>query len=124
VEPETQDRLQRAYARLVALRKTLGADTGFDPQFDEKYVREYHGALEHLEAVGFDVEEFKVPASEVDHRVTGGNYVSGKTRYSEEKFVDRGILLTKLDAVLTYFEFKTVRPEEPKREIGFHSRTK
>jgi hypothetical protein len=90
------------------------------PRFHEKYVREYHDGLHHLVDMGFDVEEFKVPAEEVNRQVASSD--PDEKRYGGARYVDRELFMAKLDAVLTYFELKMVKPGEPKWEIGFSRR--
>ena len=38
-------------------------------------------------------------------------------RYSEKRYVERGLFLTKLDSILQYFSFLTQPP--PRQSIGF-----
>jgi len=94
----SQDVLIRAYAMLSALRKNI-AQMG---AVEETYVREFHTVLTKLEGIGIDVSEFRIPASEVTPLVTSINTLTGETTYSEEKYVDKPYLLTKLDAILGY----------------------
>ena len=108
-----QDILARAFMTLSALRKNVGEITY---GVEEKYVREFHTVLDRLEAIGIDVSEFRVPISEVKKVARGGSYLTGETWYSDEKYVDKPYFLTKLDAILGYFEIIT--SEKPRR-IGF-----
>ena len=113
-----QDVLARAYARLSALRKNIGEMV--DYLVLEIYVQEFHAVLDRIEGIGIDVPEFRIPDSEVKPRMTS-SYVdnsSGVSRntYSEEKYVDKAFILTKLDAILGYFEIIT---SEKPRKIGF-----
>ena len=112
---EVDDRLARAYARLTALKKTLEAVDRRYPQFQEKHVHEFHAALDHLAKLNYDVDEFRVPPEEVDHRETMSD-PDGVT-YSADRWVDREVLLTKLESVLTYFEIVTAKQ---KPQLGFH----
>jgi len=78
--------------------------------------------LTKLEGIGIDVSEFRIPDSEVVPRLTAirtltfRNGPKAGADYSKEKYVDRSFILTKLDAILGYFEIIT--SEKPKR-IGF-----
>jgi hypothetical protein len=112
----TEDKIARAYARLASLKDNLP-----EWQVSETYVTEYHQVLKHLEDSGFDIEEFKIPGSMVKRVQTGGNYLTGKVDYSDDKFVERAYIKTKLDSVLGYFELKMrqQKSQEPQREIGF-----
>jgi hypothetical protein len=103
VADNQSDKLARAYARLRALKENM-------PQYrfvNVFFVQEYHEALKHLEGLGFDVAEFKVP----DHHITRTTILSGRSHV-----VPRSLLLTKLDAVLAYFELVT---QKPPVTIGF-----
>jgi hypothetical protein len=108
-----QDRLVRAYATLSSLRKNIGEiATGVR----ETYVHEFHRILDKLENIGIDVSEFRIPDSEVKRRVVSVGLQG--PNYSGEKYVDKAFILTKLDAILGYFEIITA--EKP-RGIGFHT---
>ena len=117
-----QDVLARAYARLTSLRKNIAQGT-FCFGVTEKYVLEFHDVLDRLEAIGIDASEFNIPDSELKHRDTAASmYVGGEriTPYkpSKEKYVDKSFILTKLDAILGYFEIIT---SEKPRKIGFRT---
>ncbi len=111
-----QDGLARAYAMLKSLRENIKEMTTYNVL--EAYVSEFHTVLDRLEAIGVDVAEFRIPDSAVKPRITV-SWMEGtisKKSYSEEKYVERSFILTKLDAILGYFEIIT--PEKP-RKIGF-----
>lgn len=108
-----RDVLVRAYAILSALRKNIEQ---LEYNVPEKYVHEFHNVLDKMKGIGIDVSEFRIPDSEIAPRVTSFNRLTGERRCSEEKYVDRPLLLTKLDAILTYFEIIT--SEKPRR-IGY-----
>lgn len=107
-----QDALLRAYATLSSLRKNIDQMTAYS--VPETYVREFNTVLDKLEGIDIDVADFRIPDSEVKPRVTSTSY-RGKT-YSEEKYVERSLILIKLDAILGYFEIIT---SEKPRKIGF-----
>ncbi|MFC2008317.1 hypothetical protein ACFLT0_01330 [Chloroflexota bacterium] len=109
-----QDVLARAYATLSALRKNTGEITDRNG-IKETYVRKFHSVLDRLESIGLDVSEFRIPDSEVKRQITS-KHMGGGRSYTDEKYVEQSFLLTKLDAILGYFEIIT--PEKPKR-IGF-----
>jgi len=113
---DNQDTLARAYAMLSSLRKNIEQMTTYNVL--ETYVREFHTVLDRLEGIGIDVSEFRIPDSEVKPRITGSSVSEGRSHksYSEEKYVDKPYLLTKIDAILGYFEIIT--SEKPKK-IGF-----
>ncbi|MBA7692122.1 hypothetical protein ES703_100680 [subsurface metagenome] len=115
-----QDVLVRAYATLSSLRKNIEQ---MGAVVEEKYVHEFHIALDSLEGIGIDVSEFRISDSELKHRDTAASqYVNGERispyKPSEEKYVDKSFILTKLDAILGYFAIIT--SEKPRR-IGFHT---
>jgi len=111
-----QDILARAYAMLSSLRKNIDQITS---GVTETYVREFHTVLDRLEGIEIDVSEFRIPDSEVQPKITsrgrGGNGVE-RISYSKEKYVEKAYILTKIDAILGYFEIIT--SEKPRR-IGF-----
>lgn len=111
------DVLARAYATLSALRKNV--DNILPGSVSEIYVREFHNVLDKLGNIGIDLSEFRIPSSEIKPHVTAISWGNeGKeTRYSEEKYVDKPLILTKIDAILSYFEITMSQ----KPSIGFHS---
>lgn len=116
-----QDVLARAYARLSALRKNIDQAI-MHHGVPETYVREFHAVLTKLEGIGKDVSEFRIPDSEITPRVTAihtltfANSPKNGADYSKEKYVDKSLILTKIDALLGYFEITT---SEKPRKIGF-----
>jgi hypothetical protein len=110
-----QDVLARVYAMLVSLRKNI-AEIG---AVEEKYVREFHAVLDRIEGIEIDVSEFRIPDSELQPHITMTRFGSGGAEhsYSKEKYVEKAFILTKLDAILGYFEIIT---SEKPRSIGFH----
>lgn len=110
--------LARAYATLSSLRKNISQMT--DYRVTDTYVCEFHAVLDRLESIGISVSEFRVQDSEVKPKITASWSEGGisKHRYSEEKHVERSFLLTKIDAILDYFEIIT---SEKPRKIGFHA---
>ena len=105
---EGQDRIVRAYARLNGLRSRVEGDQHHGGITERAYVDEFHAALDHLTACGFDVEEFRIQPEHFAHYPMGGEAVK------------RPLFLAKLDAVLTYFEVSTSTPEKSK-QLGFHA---
>jgi hypothetical protein len=116
MENNPNDKLLRAYARLSSLKENLPQNL-----VPETFVTEYHEALKHVEDLGFDVDEFKVPAHLVEPTVTSFNYVSGEKHYSTTRYVDRDFLMTKLSAALSYFQLSIQSRETPSstQTIGF-----
>ena len=110
-----QDALARVYATLSSLRKNIDQMTEYS--VEEKFVREFHTRLDKLAGIGADVSEFRIPDSEVTPRITPSNTLTG-TSYSKEKYVQRSFILTKLDAILRYFEIITSKKP---REIGYRT---
>jgi hypothetical protein len=97
VSPDT---VARVYSRLVALKENLPLG-----EVEAKLVDEYHNLLQQLEP-GFDVEGFKIPPdwSVSAISVIQIDYLSGKSKYGKTKHVPRHLFLTKVDALLRYFE--------------------
>ena len=111
-----QDALARVYATLSSLRKNIGQVT--DYSVPETYVLEFHSALDKLESISIGVSEYRIPDSAVKPKITASwfNGERGQHSYSDEKYVERLLILTKLDAILGYFEIIT---SEKPRKIGF-----
>jgi hypothetical protein len=115
-----QDILVRAYVTLTALRKNIEQIT-IRYGVPEKYVSEFHTVLDSLEDIKIHVSEFRIPDSEVKFKILSRvvNHFGGgadNIQYSSEKYVDKPFILTKLDAILGYFEIIT---SEKPRKIGF-----
>jgi len=115
---DSQDELARAYAMLSALRTNISQMT--DDSVEEKYVKEFHSVLDKLDSIEIDVSEFRIADSlvkpKIDAPITVHRDGSKTIHYSEEKYVERSFILTKIDAVLGYFEIIT--SEKPKK-MGF-----
>lgn len=105
---DPDDILRRAYARLVALRENLPEASSVS----EDYVEEFHDALFDLECLDYDVVPFHVRPQCV--RPSKERILSG---LSAEKYVERAMLLTKISAVLVYFDLS--QPTKEPAEIGF-----
>ena len=117
---KNQDSLKRAYATLQALRNNID-DITTVYGVEENYVGQYHAALDMMEDIEINVVQFRIPASEVTHRVAQGITVSypglpAPRESTRKKYVTKGLLLTKLDTILMYFEL--THSDEPRR-IGF-----
>jgi hypothetical protein len=121
MQEKNQDSLKRAYATIQALRSNIDAITTVYGG-KEIYVAEYHSALQMLEGIGIDVAHFQICSSEVQPRVVQGITVSypGEAarpkKYTRDRYIDKGLLLTKLDTILMYFDL--THSDEPRR-IGF-----
>lgn len=120
MQEKNQDSLKRAYATLHALRSNIDSITTAGARVEEKYVEEYHAALDTLERIGIDVAQFRISPSEVQHRepiitvIYPG--IERPKQYTKEKYVAKALLLTKLDTILMYFQL--THSDEPRR-IGF-----
>ena len=111
-----EDAIIRAYAMLSSLRKNVGQVTEYNVK--EMYVHEFHAVLDRVEAIGVEVSEFRIPDTVVKPRIMSSSSRGGvlERHYSEEKYVERTYLLTKIDAILGYFEIIT---SEKPRKVGF-----
>jgi len=104
-----QDELIRAYATLKSLRNNIAGMT----DVKETYVNAFHTVLIRLQDIGINTSEFWIPYSEINPRTASINTLTGVKQYTEERYVDKSFILTKLDAILGYFEIITA--EKPKR---------
>jgi len=98
-----QDIFARTYALLQSLRVNVASLSSSVP---EQYVVEFHSALDRLHSIGFDMADFRIPHTEIQTQA-----------YFKGKYIAKAFLLTKLDAVLLYFQLTT---GETPRKIGFH----
>jgi hypothetical protein len=116
MEEDKQDIFIRAYVRLSSLRNNIDQIT---TGVLETFVNEFHAVLDKLGGLGIDVSEFRIPDSMVKPKIKASWSTYGETHhtYSNEKYVDKIFILTKLDAILGYFEIIT---SEKPRKIGFH----
>lgn len=110
MKKDDQDTLARAYVMLQSLRQNVDKLTWVE----EIYANEYQASLDILAGIGIDVAQFRISPSAVQHRVTAS--WPGGQDYSKEKYVPKALLLTKLDAVLIYFD---ITYSEKPRKIGF-----
>ena len=120
---DLQDTFARAFTTLSSLRNNVSQMTSKVP---ETYVHKFHTVLDKLEGISIDVAEYRIPGSEVNSKVTdvgptsylGGGGEKSHVSYSKEKYVDKSFILTKLDAILGYFEIIT---SEKPSSIGFRT---
>ena len=111
-----QDIFNRAYTMLLSLRETIAQMSSPIP---EKYVHEFHTALDKLESIGIDVSEFRIPDSEVKPRTIASAYVNGKKMWSTEVIgVEQSFILYRLDRTLKYLEIIT---SEKPGKMGFRT---
>jgi hypothetical protein len=106
---DAEDKIKRAFVRLSSIR----SNTPQTFETDEALVQEYSAALLHLEQLGYDVEEFKIPSDWLYHPWVSKDPVNG-VQYAERRVVKRALFMTKLDAVLGYFTSLATR-----EKIGF-----
>ncbi|MBU1809367.1 MAG: hypothetical protein KJ661_07420 [Candidatus Omnitrophica bacterium] len=112
---DINDKILRLYTRLNSLKQNLPDKTTI---VNEKYVNEYHSITADLEKIiNSDLSEFKVGDGEIRPFLSSYNYIGGVKNYTKDRFCDRSFLLAKLDALLSYFQFKYLSQE--KRTIGF-----
>ncbi len=97
---EQQDSLKRAYARMMALRKNIPADS----EISREWVDDYHLALAELDRLGIKVDGFRITDDRLHQIPLIEDYSTGETQYSTHLFVCREVFLAKLDGVLGYFE--------------------
>lgn len=117
---DATDSIVRAFARLIALRQNLPEHR----LLDESWVREYHSALDALEALGFRLEEFRVANERLKTtrvQTHAETQVGAPAQYARDAMVqlERNHLFAKLDAVLSYFEFATTATAREKFPVGF-----
>lgn len=97
---ENQEKYKRAHSRLISLKENLEY-----PMINEKYVTEYHQILNSLAETGIEIEEFKIPDSELKQSWASSNFETGEIEYNNYKEVEKTYFLYKLDSVLNYLSF-------------------
>jgi hypothetical protein len=107
----TIDRMRRAVARLHGLRPQVAEEARRSLYVDERLIREYHGALDLLSAIGYDVTEFRVPDDEIQRQVSSSNYLTGAKTYTETRSATGTLALAKVDAALEYFRLSLKNAE-------------
>ncbi|MDP2643091.1 MAG: hypothetical protein Q8P62_04585 [Candidatus Peregrinibacteria bacterium] len=105
-----QNEIKKTYVNLMALKQNLPKSLNIE----DKYANMFNNELDRLITIGFKIEDFKIPLQEIKKIFESGNYVIGEQYYSDEKYVDREIILMKLDAILAYFSISN-----PETKIGF-----
>ncbi len=110
---ENQDIILRAYAVLSSLRKNIDQPSITEyNSIKSSYVEEFHSVLKSLEEIGMNVSQFYIPDSEIEPIFSS---LEGET-HSRDRYVRKSYFLTKLDAILIYFDMKTAKP---RKTIGF-----
>lgn len=112
--PDKQDALNRAFSLLSAQLDALGEYRY--SHVDESWVRDYHAAVDILEAAGFDVAVFRIDAADVTPLVEEENYMTRSRRLSKKRHMDRYRFLAKLRGIVSYFEIADVQPP---KVLGF-----
>ena len=107
--------LFEAYSRLKSLRQNVP-----NGPIRTQFVDEFHQILDSLEeASGTDLRNFRIPASEIRPVITGSNYVTRETYYSDKPYCDYNFFVMKVDGVLTMFELFVSSSSGAKTPIGF-----
>jgi hypothetical protein len=106
--------LVKLLARLTALKNNLPKHW-----VERKYADEFNSVLLELERISKEnLNEFKIPASEIQPRVISFNMLSGRRTYSSENYCDRNFLLMKINGTLNFFTI-LLQPTEIKNQMGF-----
>lgn len=111
---DNADKAKRVYVNLVSLRKNLPKDHPNNKmEWDE--VNSYNGLLADLQSLGFNTSDFEIPKDMLIPERAMTNYVSRETEETGRSNVRHGFFVTKLDALLSYFEL-----DDKKVKFGFH----
>jgi hypothetical protein len=95
-EAERADRQLRAFAQLESLREALDAIPSPNV-VSLNYVEPFNKALDHLAAIGENVEEFRIPNDWPFN-------MQGRDRTPNS--INRELLYSRVSTVLRYFRFK------------------
>ena len=120
-----QDNIIRAYTRLIALKDHL-PEKGWGVK--ENYINDYHQIIDILsKETGTSLDEFKIPNGEINPRITSVwpsipslGQRSGQT-FTDERYCERALFLSKIDAILSYFQIVYLSNGEEKNKIGFQA---
>ena len=117
-----QNALERALAEAETYIDWHSSDGHVDPanhtfDWDEDFIEDLKllrsaGVRGHIVVCGEEGEHEKYVLDDASVKK-----FTGIIAYSEEKYVDTPYFLTKIDAILNYFDITT---SEPPRTIGFH----
>ena len=117
-----QDNIIRVYTRLLGLKNNLPKDCF---GIKENYVNDYHQIVDILaRETEISLDEFMVPDQEMENKMTScwpDNEFFGQkagAKYSKDRYCERELFLSKLDALLSYFQIKYLSGDKP-QEIGF-----
>lgn len=106
-EPNS-DELRRVLVQIAAQRSNLHEGGSRQDHADR-----FHEQLDRLDAAGYDVAEFRLdPDRDLHFRSTGRDRTGEK--YEKTKSVRLGVLETKMDAIMSYFQL-----DAEKAPIGF-----
>jgi hypothetical protein len=109
------EEIVKAYALLSSLKQNIPNNF----QVDQKWVNDFHNALQKIESTvpGTSLQEFRISPEELTAETSGGNYLTGTVDYSGRTVVDRTRLLLKVDAVLGCFQY--IKDQPTKGKLGF-----
>ena len=107
-----QEFILQSFVILKSLRDNIKKE---DQYTHEKYVEEYHKILDELKNGGHSLERFEISGDELEYLPSSYSPGTG-TKYHSYRSVETQMLLTKLDAVLLFFQILNERPEQT---IGF-----
>jgi hypothetical protein len=111
---ETQDSFKRIYVQLMSLRNNMG-DKHPNERMEWDEVNIYNNCVGRLENLGFNLEDFKIPANMLTNQMVQGNYLTGEMVDTGNSDVRSGFFKTQLDSLLMYFEISG-----DDTQIGFH----
>src|SRR5687767_3799319 len=95
---QNADELRRVLTQIASMRAHLL------PLSDERDAARFHEQLDRLGSAGYDVREFYVPDADMYHQRQSYNTTTGKSNYARERTVRPGVLESKMDAVLAFFQ--------------------
>lgn len=109
----SQNDFKKIYITFFSLRKNVP-----DWLVEEKYAHDFNNNIMKLQNSWYDLEEFKIPATEmrqIETSVITDFDWNTEVNYSDKKFVDHNYFMLQLDKVLGFFELYN----EPETKIGF-----
>jgi len=112
---DKEDILRRVYAELKSLRQNYSA-TNQHNTVDWPRIKLYNEQLDKLGAVGYNIDDFRIPQDLLQNEWTEANYLTHEQVDTGRPKLREGYFLTKLDSLLTYFSLA-----ESKAKIGFRT---
>lgn len=92
--------LKRVLAALDSIRSNV------PHQLDKKDIDQYHGELDRLADLGYEVQEWRIPDAWFEKSLRSQSYINPNLKKYSDPYVQQYRFLTKLDALLNSFSIE------------------